>query len=101
LWTCLLAFRYRWESNTEDRTDPVHVNHNVTTFKMGYELLYVARVGTPDYDERFIGYGWTRNTQLHYFYVSFCHALKSSQQPSYGITFVPSFAKFYQFGSKV
>jgi hypothetical protein len=66
---CLRAFGYRWESNTEDVTDAVHVNHNVTKCPLGYEPFYVARAGTPDYDERFIGFGWTRNTQVHYFYV--------------------------------
>jgi len=65
LWTCLLAFGYRWESNTQDVTDAVHVNHNVTKCTLGYEPFYVARVGAPDFDERFIGYGWTRNTQVH------------------------------------
>jgi len=74
----LLAFGYRWENNTEDVTDAVHVNHNVTKCRLGYEPFYVARAFTPDYDERFIGYGWTRNTQVHYFYVSYCHVLNSS-----------------------
>lgn len=55
----------RWQNNSEDVTEAVHVNHNVTKCKLGYEPFYVARVGTPDYDERFIGYGWTRNTQAY------------------------------------
>jgi len=65
LWTCLFAFGYRWDSNTQDLTESVHVNHNVTKCTLGYEPFYVARVGTPDFDERFIGYGWSRNTQVH------------------------------------
>jgi hypothetical protein len=57
----LLAFGYRWESNTQNVTDAVHVNH-VTKCTLEYEPFYVARVGTPDYDERFIGYVSTRKT---------------------------------------
>jgi N-acetyllactosaminide beta-1,3-N-acetylglucosaminyltransferase len=29
-----------------------------------YEPVYVAKSDTPQYDERFIGYGLTRNTQV-------------------------------------
>ena len=29
-----------------------------------YEPLYVARADTPQFDERFIGFGMTRNTQV-------------------------------------
>ena len=29
-----------------------------------YEPLYVARAETPQFDERFIGFGMTRNTQV-------------------------------------
>jgi len=58
-------------------TDVVHVNHNVTKCTMGYEPFHVARAGAPDYDERFIGYGHTRNTQVHYFYVTYFRVLNS------------------------
>ena len=71
------AFGYRWQSNTKDVTDAVHVNHNVTKCIMGYEPFYVARVGTPDFDERFIGYGFTRNIQVHYIYISYCRVIDS------------------------
>ena len=30
-----------------------------------YEPLYVARANTPQFDERFIGFGMTRNTQVN------------------------------------
>ena len=30
-----------------------------------YEPLYVARADTPQFDERFIGFGMTRNTQVN------------------------------------
>jgi hypothetical protein len=72
---CLCALCYRWQSNTQDVTDAVHVNHNVTKCILGYEPFYVARADTPGYDERFIGYGFARNTQVHYLYVSSCHVL--------------------------
>ena len=29
-----------------------------------FEPIFVAKAGTPQYDERFIGYGMTRNTQV-------------------------------------
>jgi hypothetical protein len=64
LWTCWGTFLYRWENNIEDVTYAVHVNHNVTKCTSWYEPFYVARADTPDYDERFIGYGFTRNTQV-------------------------------------
>ena len=33
-------------------------------FLFKYEPLYVARGETPAFDERFIGFGMTRNTQV-------------------------------------
>merc|ERR1712130_1030886 len=35
-----------------------------------YEPLYVARAETPQFDERFIGFGMTRNTQVYEMYVA-------------------------------
>ncbi|XP_021928930.1 LARGE xylosyl- and glucuronyltransferase 2-like isoform X4 [Zootermopsis nevadensis] len=54
-----------WEDNTRDVQDAVHVNHNVTKCAGWYEPFYVAHAATPDFDERFIGYGFTRNTQVY------------------------------------
>lgn len=42
----------------------VHVSHNVTNFEFLYEPFYVAPDTAPAHDERFIGYGYTRNTQV-------------------------------------
>jgi hypothetical protein len=93
---CLRSFCSSWQSNTHDVTDAVHVNYNVTNCTPWYEPFYVARADAPGYDERFIGYGFTRNTQVHYFYVSCWPCPTITQQPSYGITYIPSFVKFDQ-----
>ena len=42
----------------------VHVSHNVTEFEFFYEPFYVSLDSAPLYDERFEGYGFTRNTQV-------------------------------------
>ena len=43
----------------------VHVSHNVTAFEFFYEPFYVSLDSAPLYDERFQGYGFTRNTQAY------------------------------------
>jgi len=43
----------------------VHVSHNVTAFEFFYEPFYVSLDSAPLYDERFEGYGFTRNTQAY------------------------------------
>jgi len=43
----------------------VHVSHNVTAFEFFYEPFYVSLDSAPAYDERFEGYGFTRNTQAY------------------------------------
>ena len=40
------------------------MSHNVTNFEFLYEPFYVALDTAPPHDERFIGYGYTRNTQV-------------------------------------
>lgn len=55
----------RWEKNTGDVKAAVHVNHNVTRCTNWYEPFYVAHDTVPDYDDRFVGYGFTRNTQVY------------------------------------
>ena len=40
------------------------VQHRVEKYIFKYEPLYVARAETPQFDERFIGFGMTRNTQV-------------------------------------
>ena len=44
--------------------DSVSVAYKVDKYLFKYEPLYVARADTPPFDERFIGFGMTRNTQV-------------------------------------
>jgi hypothetical protein len=44
----------------------VHVSHSVTNYEFFYEPFYVSLDIVPEYDERFLGYGFTRNTQVCY-----------------------------------
>ena len=37
----------------------------MTKYLFKYEPIYVARAETPIFDERFIGFGMTRNTQTY------------------------------------
>lgn len=46
------------------------MSHNVTNFEFLYEPFYVAADTVPEHDERFIGYGYTRNTQVYEMYVA-------------------------------
>ena len=38
--------------------------YKVDKYIFKYEPLYVARADMPPFDERFIGFGMTRNTQV-------------------------------------
>ena len=42
----------------------VHVSHPVTNFEFFYEPFYISLDIAPKFDERFVGYGFTRNTQV-------------------------------------
>ncbi|XP_065344273.1 beta-1,4-glucuronyltransferase 1 [Cloeon dipterum] len=53
-----------------DINPEVHVSHNVTNFEFLYEPFYVASDTVPAHDERFIGYGYTRNTQVYETFVA-------------------------------
>ncbi|CAH1104308.1 unnamed protein product [Psylliodes chrysocephalus] len=59
----------RWQ-NTKDETEDVHISHPVTNFEFFYEPFYVAPDVVPPHDERFIGYGYTRNSQVYEMYVA-------------------------------
>ena len=52
----------RWEKIPE--TDEVGVAYEVSKYKLTYEPIYVSRGDTPAFDERFIGFGFTRNSQV-------------------------------------
>ena len=52
----------RWRQTGE--TDQVIISHNVTNYEFFYEPFYVSKDNAPPHDERFVGYGFTRNTQV-------------------------------------
>ncbi|GAB6027950.1 hypothetical protein CHUAL_002177 [Chamberlinius hualienensis] len=51
-----------WESLPE--TDTISVAYLITKFQTFYEPFYVAEDDVPPHDERFVGYGYTRNSQV-------------------------------------
>lgn len=54
---------FRWQ-NTITSGSEIQVSHAVTNFEFLYEPFYVASDDVPLHDERFVGYGYTRNTQV-------------------------------------
>jgi len=58
----------KWEKIPE--TDTLDVAYKVEKYIFKYEPLYIARADTPPFDERFIGFGMTRNTQVYEMYVA-------------------------------
>ncbi|KAK8731229.1 hypothetical protein OTU49_007496 [Cherax quadricarinatus] len=62
----------RWEARELEQPSEgrVTVSHDVTNFEFFYEPFYVARDDVPPHDERFLGYGFTRNTQVYEMHVS-------------------------------
>ncbi|GLV41088.1 uncharacterized protein CBL_04612 [Carabus blaptoides fortunei] len=59
----------RWQSTVTDGPE-VHISHRVTNFEFLYEPFYVALDTVPPHDERFLGYGFTRNTQVYEMFVA-------------------------------
>jgi N-acetyllactosaminide beta-1,3-N-acetylglucosaminyltransferase len=55
---------HRWQANAGNEGEAVRVSHSVTNFEFLYEPFYVAPDTVPPHDERFLGYGYTRNTQV-------------------------------------
>jgi N-acetyllactosaminide beta-1,3-N-acetylglucosaminyltransferase len=43
---------------------PVRISHEVSNPEFFYEPFYVSTDSVPPHDERYIGYGFTRNTQV-------------------------------------
>lgn len=70
--TYIYSFSFRWILDTSPnhknfgnvKTGKVYVSHDVTNFEFLYEPFYVAKDIVPAHDERFMGYGYTRNTQV-------------------------------------
>ena len=52
----------KWEKIPE--TEEIDVAYKVEKYIFKYEPLYIAKGDTPAFDERFIGFGMTRNTQV-------------------------------------
>ena len=42
----------------------IDIAYKVKKYIFKYEPLYIARADTPEFDERFVGFGLTRNTQV-------------------------------------
>ena len=42
----------------------LHISHSLPQFEFFFEPFYVSRADVPEHDERFVGYGFTRNTQV-------------------------------------
>ena len=51
----------RYERNQDDSV--LHVSHEAK-YEVFYEPFYVSLDTTPPHDERFLGYGFTRNSQV-------------------------------------
>ncbi|KAF2367103.1 hypothetical protein FHG87_002158, partial [Trinorchestia longiramus] len=45
--------------------DALKVAYNITSWQRHWEPIYVTRATVPAFDERFIGYGFTRNSQVY------------------------------------
>ncbi|XP_037030964.1 beta-1,4-glucuronyltransferase 1 isoform X2 [Bradysia coprophila] len=59
----------KWESDL-DNTRETRISYNVTNFEFLYEPFYVSTDLVPVHDERFLGYGFTRNTQTYEMFVA-------------------------------
>lgn len=55
---------YRWLSSKLDDS-VISISHTVTNFEFLYEPFYITVDNAPIHDERFIGYGFTRNSQVN------------------------------------
>eukprot|EP00088_Acartia_fossae_P029166 TRINITY_DN29996_c0_g1_i9.p1 TRINITY_DN29996_c0_g1~~TRINITY_DN29996_c0_g1_i9.p1 ORF type:complete len:523 (-),score=67.62 TRINITY_DN29996_c0_g1_i9:482-2050(-) len=53
-----------------DENPDQEIGYKVEKYIFKYEPLYVARADTPQFDERFIGFGMTRNTQVYEMHVA-------------------------------
>lgn len=75
IYTIIAACILRWTWDATPGRGPesdnlksgkIYVSHDVTNFEFFYEPFYVARDTVPAHDERFMGYGYTRNTQASF-----------------------------------
>lgn len=61
-------FNFRFEKSSK-KYDGLHVSHKVPKYQLYYEPFYVSLNNVPIYDERFIGYGYTRNSQVDLYFL--------------------------------
>lgn len=59
----------RWQKDSRTDVD-TFISHNVTNFEFLYEPFYVAQDDSPPHDERFLGYGFTRNSQVYEMFIA-------------------------------
>lgn len=59
-----------WQNIQVSADAPLAVAYNVTKYIFKYEPLYISNSEVPEFDERFIGFGMTRNTQVYEMYVA-------------------------------
>lgn len=58
----------KWERAA--KTNKLQVLYNITTWRNYWEPIYVTKANVPPFDERFVGYGFTRNTQVYEMHVA-------------------------------
>ncbi|KAK7070888.1 Beta-1,4-glucuronyltransferase 1, partial [Halocaridina rubra] len=58
----------RWESQNMDKK--LDIMYNITSWKKSWEPIYIAKADIPLYDERFIGYGFTRSSQVYEMHIA-------------------------------
>ncbi|XP_068147016.1 beta-1,4-glucuronyltransferase 1 [Drosophila tropicalis] len=60
----------KWLSTNLNETDVTKISHSVTNFEFLYEPFYIAMDNVPAHDERFTGYGFTRNSQVYEMHIA-------------------------------
>jgi len=58
----------KWEKIPQ--AEELNIAYKVEKYIFKYEPLYIAKGDTPAFDERFVGFGMTRNTQVYEMYVA-------------------------------
>ncbi|XP_042877311.1 beta-1,4-glucuronyltransferase 1-like [Penaeus japonicus] len=58
----------KWERT--EIADKLQVLYNITTWRDYWEPIYVTKANVPPFDERFVGYGFTRNSQVYEMHVA-------------------------------
>ncbi|TMW50479.1 hypothetical protein DOY81_004475, partial [Sarcophaga bullata] len=53
-----------WLANSHTDSQQITISHQVTNYEFFYEPFYVSLDNVPPHDERFVGYGFTRNSQV-------------------------------------